>query len=124
MSMKLYIVKAAHTSEYPDPITFSKGTPLKVGERYEGAEDWNDWFFCSTEMHEGGWVPLQVIEVTGEGAAYAREDYTARELDAQKGEQLKGLKELNGWVWCVREGTLDTGWVPQENLAEIVEIST
>lgn len=120
MSRKLYLVEVAHTSEYPDPIAFSEGTALTVGERYEGAENWHDWFFCSTQVHEGGWVPLQVIDITSEGRAYAREDYTARELDVQKGERLTGLKELNGWVWCVRDGSPDTGWVPRENLTEIV----
>lgn len=44
------------------------------------------------------------------------EDYTAKELDVNEGESLTGLKELNGWTWCVR--TLDSaeGWVPNENL--------
>lgn len=33
---KAFLVSSAHRSEYPNPITFRKGTPLVVGERYEG----------------------------------------------------------------------------------------
>ncbi len=35
-----YHVIQDHTSEYPEPITFEKGAPLTVGEKYEGPEGW------------------------------------------------------------------------------------
>jgi len=50
---------SAQTSEYPEPITFRAGAPLKVGERYACLEGWNNWWFCETPGQTGGWVPAQ-----------------------------------------------------------------
>ncbi|KRW75826.1 SH3 domain-containing protein, partial [Pseudomonas citronellolis] len=74
-----YEVVVAHRSEYPEPITFARGALLKVGERYEGPEGWDDWYFCAAAGREG-WVPAQVFERVGEGVGRALEDYTAREM--------------------------------------------
>ncbi|TDB27104.1 hypothetical protein ATCM_05245 [Stenotrophomonas sp. ATCM1_4] len=47
-----------HTSEYPNPISFTKGALLVVGERHEGPEGWDNWLLCDTQGQKGGWVPL------------------------------------------------------------------
>ncbi|WP_116423228.1 SH3 domain-containing protein [Pseudomonas citronellolis] len=108
-----YEVVVAHRSEYPEPITFARGALLKVGERYEGPEGWDDWYFCAAAGREG-WVPAQVFERVGEGVGRALEDYTAREMEVGVGESVVGGRILGGWVWCCREG--DSGWVPLECL--------
>lgn len=113
-----YEVIQRHRSEYPAPITFAKGAPLFVGERYEGAQGWEDWYFCSTPGQRQGWVPAQVFSMTAPGAGVAMEDYTARELDVEVGERLEGGRELGGWLWCVRAGG-EAGWVPLECLQEV-----
>jgi len=118
MEIKKYLVTQGHTSEYPEPITFSKGALLTVGEKYEGPENWSDWFFCDTSGQKGGWVPAQVIEINKGDTAYAREDYTARELNVQEGDLLLGSRALNGWVWCENPSSSESGWVPLENLQE------
>lgn len=56
-----YLVIQDHTSEYPEPITFEKGAPLTVGEKYEGPEGWDNWFFCESPGRKGGWVPLACL---------------------------------------------------------------
>lgn len=117
--MKRYLVIQDYTSEYPNPITFAKGAPLVVGKRYEGPEGWDDWFFCRTPGQESGWVPAQVIEIISGDTAQAREDYTARELTVQKGEQLLGGRVLNGWAWCENPASSESGWVPLANLQEV-----
>lgn len=109
----------AHTSAYPEPITFAKGAPLTVGKRYAGPEDWEDWWFCQTPGQAGGWVPAQVIERRADGSARAREAYTARELDVREGEMLSGSRCINGWLWARRDGADATGWVPLSNLHEM-----
>lgn len=119
MEAKRYLVTQDHTSEYPKPITFKKGAPLTVGEKYEGSEGWNDWFFCSTPGQESGWVPAQIIEILNDNTASAREDYTARELNVQKGDLLLGSKVLNGWLWCDNPASSKSGWVPLSNLQEL-----
>ncbi|MCE2948897.1 MAG: SH3 domain-containing protein [bacterium] len=112
-----YLVIADHTSEFPEPITFARGAPLVVGEAYAGPEGWDSWLFCETPGQKGGWVPAQVIDLTGDGTGIAREDYTARELTVKRGDRLVGGRQLNGWVWCERPGSAASGWVPIANLA-------
>ena len=47
----------------PQPITFAKGAPLLIGERYQGPEGWDDdWFFCRTPGQQAGWGPLANLE--------------------------------------------------------------
>ena len=117
MTPHIFVVTTAHTSEYPDPITFAEGAPLTVGEEYQGDEGWDNWFFCTTPGQEGGWVPSQIIERLDAQHARAREAYTARELDVRVGERLIASRSLNGWFWCSREDDEGSGWVPQANLA-------
>ncbi|WP_232276194.1 SH3 domain-containing protein [Paenibacillus sp. 481] len=111
-----YLVVTNHRTEYSNPITLIKGQPIIVGEKYNGPEEWDNWYFCSTLDHEnGGWVPGQLIDVR-EAEGVILEDYTAKELDVNEGEHLVGLKELNGWIWCLRTLNSEEGWVPKENL--------
>ena len=121
MKTQKYLVTQNHTSEYSEPITFTKGAPLVVGEQYDGSEDWTDWFFCSTPGQESGWVPAQIIERINDNAARALEDYTARELNTQEGDLLLGSRVLNGWVWCDNPASSESGWVPLSTLREISE---
>lgn len=121
MSTRKFLVVRPHESEYPRPITFKKGDPLVVGEEYEGAEGWENWFLCSTPGQEPGWVPGQIIERLAGATGRAREDYTARELNVLEGEIVTGGKVLNGWLWCENAAGTESGWVPLENLQEVAE---
>lgn len=116
-----YIVIATHRSEYPDPITLSAGQPLHVGEKYEGPEGWDNWYFCTVFGQAGGWVPAQVIAFGADGSGRATEAYCARELDVDPGERLHGTRALNGWVWCERLASTEAGWVPTSHLQAMVE---
>ncbi|MCE8019901.1 hypothetical protein HOP51_07200 [Halomonas sp. MCCC 1A11036] len=119
MEAKQYLVIQDHTSEYPEPITLKKGALLSVGEKYEGPEGWDNWVFCETPGQKGGWVPVQILEIVNDKTARAREDYTARELNVRKGGLLLGSRTLNGWAWCKSTDSLESGWVPLENLQEV-----
>jgi len=118
MEARKYLVIRDHISEYPEPITLVKGDPLTVGEKYEGPEGWNNWFFCNTPGQKGGWVPAQIIEIINANTARARENYTARELNVQAGNLLLGSRIMNGWVWCKNPSSFESGWVPLANLQE------
>lgn len=117
--MQNFLVVEAHTSEFPEPITFARGTKVSVGERYAGTEGWDRWVFCEAPGQQGGWVPEQVIRMTGAGAAIAREDYTAKELDVREGDVLRSGKQLNGWLWCTCVASGETGWVPCRNVRPV-----
>jgi len=119
MAMKQYLVVQDHKSAYPEPIEFEAGVPLTVGRKYEGPEGWDGWFFCETPGQKGGWVPAEIIEFEDGQAAYAREAYSARELNVAKGEILLVSKTLNGWAWCERYDKPETGWVPLASLKEV-----
>ncbi len=115
-----FTVIEAHRNEFSEPITFPRGTLLTVGELYQGDEGWDDWYFCETAGQQGGWVPVEVIELLPAGQGLALQDYTAQELDVEVGEGVSGGRHLNGWVWCtrviVRAGLPTSGWVPLRNL--------
>ena len=112
MTVESYIALQGHTPEHTDPIRLAKGAPLRVGERYEGLEGWENWYFCETPgQAAGGWVPGQLIEYI-DGKAFALESFSSQELAIQAGERLLGSKTLNGWLWCRRLDGEAFGWVP------------
>lgn len=121
MSTKKYIVVSSHESEFPKPITFKKGDSLHVGEEYSGSEGWDNWFLCTTPGQEPGWVPGQVIEHFENSRGRALDDYTARELNVREGEFVIGSRTLNGWLWCEKTVSTESGWVPLDNLKEATE---
>lgn len=112
--MKKLIVTKQHLSEYPNPIHFDCGTLLEVGQSSEN-ETWGGWFLCSIPGQKPGWVPEQIIKLINKKQGIAIEPYTAIELNVEPGEILLGAKELNGWIWCQRTTTSESGWVPIEN---------
>ncbi len=116
-----YLVIKAHRSEFPDPITLKQGDRLTIGEKYNGPEQWDGWYFCTTPGHAGGWVPQQIIERLYGDEGRALEDYTAAELDVDAGDLLTGAKTLNGWIWCRHLSEDSEGWVPLENLQRVEE---
>ncbi len=120
-----FIAIAQHRSDYPDPVTFTKGTPLVIGEKYEGDEDWDNWYFCTVPDHSGGWVPEQLIKRSIEpDQGVAKDDCTAKELDVNEGDEFQAIKFLNGWLWCQRLSDNDTGWVPMRVLERVREVGS
>jgi hypothetical protein len=118
MSPTPYLVTRDHTSEYPRPLTLAVGDRFTVGKKYDGPEDWSDWYFCSAPGQESGWVPATVIEIVSGDEARAREAYSARELTVRAGERLLGQRTLNGWAWCEHPVRSESGWIPLANLRE------
>ena len=115
----IYKVIKAHKSNYPNPITIKKGTKLRIGDKYNGPENWQNWWYCYTLDNETeGWVPEQLLSIENE-IGIILEDYTAKELNVEMGEVVKGIKELNGWLWCVKITDKDEGWLPKEKLTTI-----
>lgn len=117
----IYVATGPHRSEFPEPISVSKGALMDVGEQYQGPENWENWYFCTVPGHSGGWVPAQIIERLDERQGRALDDYTARELDVNPGDVLIGAHSLNGWMWCRRPDDGQSGWVPV-NLLRLAEV--
>ncbi|MDP7980631.1 SH3 domain-containing protein [Bacillus sp. WLY-B-L8] len=110
-----YVVIQKYRTNYPNPISLVQGQSFIIGDKYNGPEKWDNWYFCITvDKNSSGWVPAQLIQWKGtEGIA--KGNYTAKELNVDEDEHLVGLKELNGWIWQ-RVLTLEKGWVPKENV--------
>ncbi len=109
-----YRVIAPYQVAYPDPIVVSAGDEIIVGE--EDAE-YPGWVWCTNAGGKSGWLPLNCIERSGE-ANEARYDYSAVELSAEVGEELKASRQESGWAWCVNKNNRG-GWIPLANLEKI-----
>lgn len=111
-----YEVSKKYQSNYPNPITLSKGQYVIVGKEYSGPEGWENWIYCFTlDKKREGWVPKQIIQ-DKDDIGLILDNYTAKELNVEVGEKVFGLKELNGWIWCKKLSNNDDGWVPKDSL--------
>lgn len=113
-----YIVVKQHRTEYPEPMILLKGQEVAIGDKHEGPEGWDNWYFCTAPGQKGGWAPIQIFECGHGETRKVLEDYSAKELDVEEGETLIGIKKLNGWLWCRRSGDGEEGWVPAECLKQ------
>lgn len=113
-----YVVIRSHVSDFPEPMTLRIGDEVFVGERYDGPEDWHDWYLCTAPGKEAGFVPEQLLDRQVDGSAKMLEDFTNRELNVVEGQILQGKRQLNGWLWAVRVSDGATGWVPLENIRQ------
>lgn len=107
-----YIVVSSHTSGYPNPIQFSKGDELNLGEcdaEYIG------WIRVTIADNNEGWAPESLIARTSSHTGTALSEYTARELDTHIGDIVSCIRELHGWLWVERNDG-ESGWVPKESV--------
>ncbi len=111
-----YRVNGQHRGPDRPSLSLQPGERVTLGGSYKGPEAWPDWVWCISAAGVGAWVPLPILEKTGEGAARAREAYDSRELDAEEGDEVTEERETCGWLWCVRERDGASGWVPREKL--------
>ena len=109
--MSRYKVVMARESEFKDPITVCKGEEVVCIEESDGDGDWAGWVLCKTQNNEG-WIPYQIIERMDDKGKLL-DDYCAVEFDLEMGEVLIMQKELNGWIWCYKEGVPEKmAWAP------------
>jgi hypothetical protein len=112
-----YIVIKNHRTEYHNPITLKQGEKVIIGE--ESGKNWPNWIFCTKmDGSNKGWVPKQILKCEANYEIIV-EDYSAKELEIDKGAIVEGIKELNGWLWLKDKGTKEIGWVPMENLKKM-----
>lgn len=111
-----YIVIEEHKNDNLTPIIITKGSNVRIGERSNSNGNWPNWIYCfSEDGHVEGWTPIQIIRIEG-SYGIVLEDYSAVELEVQKGETVEGAIELNGWTWCKKINYKDEGWLPNGKL--------
>ncbi|MCI5063469.1 MAG: SH3 domain-containing protein [Algiphilus sp.] len=112
----LYRVTADWTATYPDPICLQRGDAFSLsGETFDW--DGHTWIWARSGDGREGWIPDDLAR-RSEGVLRAQEAFSAMELSCRAGEQLHGLKQRHGWVWC-RHPDGRTGWVPHGRLEKV-----
>ncbi len=106
-----YKIKKDYKSQYKDPITLSAGDIVTLGEE-EKEEKWKGWIWAEHNS-QTGWIPLQIVDIMPDLKGKIIENYSAKELDVNKGEIVVSIKEMNGWIWVMNEKNED-GWIPAE----------
>lgn len=105
-------VQTAHTSNYPDPISFSPEDILITGRR---DEEFPGWIWCQIANGNEGWAPLEFMRMTADNKAIAIQHYSAKELNTHKSETLETIQKLKAWILC-RNQDGDEGRVPGKTL--------
>ncbi|KAB3538565.1 GNAT family N-acetyltransferase [Alkaliphilus pronyensis] len=109
-----YRVVKNRRNEFTNPITVNKNQKVACIEESDDG-DWGGWVLCKTEDNEG-WIPHQIIKRQGEKGSIL-EDYCAIEFNLEVGEVLVMEKELNGWIWCYKEGEPKIkAWAPLNHI--------
>ncbi|MCG8482212.1 MAG: hypothetical protein MJA31_02795 [Clostridia bacterium] len=110
-----YKVIKSRTNEFINPITVHKNEKVVCVEESNGDGVWAGWVLCKTENNQG-WIPYQIIERQGK-VGIILEDYCAIEFDLEVNEILVMEKELNGWIWCYKEGDPNIkAWAPLNHI--------
>ena len=114
-----YIVIENYRTEFPNPISLKQGEKVLIGEDpypEMNPDTWVNWVYCIKEDgSNAGFVPEQIIRKEDKNGIIL-EDYSAKELDIDKGTIVEGIRELNGWLWLKNTVTNEIGWVPMDNL--------
>ncbi len=106
-----YKIKKDYKTQYKDPITLSTGDVVILGEE-EKEEKWKGWIWAEHNS-KSGWIPLQIVDVMPDSKGKIKENYSAKELDVNKGDIVVSIKEMSGWLWVMNEKN-EEGWIPAE----------
>lgn len=119
--MKFQVVEE-HKSNNSNPIKIKRGETVKLGRESVEEDGWSNWIYCySLDSNTLGWTPVQIIQIENEYGIVLN-DYSAKELDVNKGDIVDSEFELNGWLWCGRLNDSESGWLPKENILELPEV--
>lgn len=103
--------KDSYEIEFSDPIKITKGCELRL---IKYSKDSPGWVYCRNEVSQEGWVPESAITALND-KKIAKHDYSAQELQVQKGEMLLIVNIEYNWV-LVKNTTSNYGWVPKKIL--------
>jgi len=109
-----YMVIEKYETEFINPIIVKKNENIII-ENEKGS--YENWFFCrKCDGSNSGWIPGEIIIKIEDNYGIISEDYSAKELNVEKGLIIRKIKEINGWIWCECENTKEIGWVPVKNV--------
>ena len=100
-----------YRTQYHDPVRFARGESVAIGMR---DSEWPEFVWATDAAGRSGWVHQRYLD-GDRGKARATRDYTARELDANAGDEVRTLEEAGGWWWCENTSGAQ-GWLPARDL--------
>ena len=116
--MRILKVTKSHKSEFHVPLTAKKGD---VVEGLERKTEWEGWLWCRDNSGTHGWIPKTYLDPVSESGHFQfLQDYNARELTIDEGQEVIVLDEESGWAW-VRTPLGEEGWIPLEKLQDLSE---
>jgi len=98
-----------YTVQYSNPISVAAGERVKVGHE---DQDFPGWMWCKAMDGRESWVPIELLSKGNEGdEAMILQDYSARELDVERGEEVIVEDSRHDWL-LVRNARGECGWIP------------
>src|SRR5690606_13099600 len=97
--------------QYADPVRFARGETVTVGAR---DSEWPEFLWATDAAGRSGWVHERWLDAD-HGTARATRDYSARELDARAGAEVRLIEQAGGWWWCENASGAQ-GWLPARDL--------
>lgn len=109
---KFRIIKQ-YISPYTNPIRLETGETVILGDK-EAEEKWKGWIWAKSKTNEG-WIPVQIVEFSEDGkTGIIKENYSAKELNVEAGDEIIKIRSLNGWTWSEKLKDQEEGWIPDE----------
>jgi len=104
-------IRREYKVQYPNPIRVAAGERVMVGEEDQGFPGWR---WCKAHDGREGWVPVELLSGEGEKAIML-DNYSARELGVQPGEEVLVEDARYGWL-LVRNAQGERGWIPATHI--------
>jgi SH3-like domain-containing protein len=104
-------IRLEYKVQYPNPIQVRAGESVQV-ERED--DDYPGWFWCRAADGREGWMPCELLSRQG-AVARALQDYSAKELAVQPGDEVEVEEVRHAWV-LVRNAKDERGWIPKSHL--------
>lgn len=103
-------ISTEYKVEYSDPIQVASGERVNVGREDDAFPGWK---WCKARDGREGWVPVELLSNEGTEAVVL-DNYSARELAVQPGEEVVVEDARHGWL-LVRNADGEHGWIPESH---------
>jgi hypothetical protein len=100
-------INREYRPQYADSIQIAAGERVSVGRE---DPEFPGWKWCRASDGREGWVPVELLSNAGAGPVVL-EDYSARELAVEPGEEVVLEDARHGWL-RVRNSRGERGWIP------------
>ena len=104
-------VQRKYEAQYLDPIEVKAGETVAI-ERED--DEYPGWLRGRAGDGSQGWMPVELLS-RQRAIAMVLEDYSAKEMTVQPGDELEIERVCHGWA-LVRNAQGELGWIPQSHL--------